>query len=134
MTVEVRLARPAELPAAMTVFDSAQLAVSARAVRAAIEADRVLVASEGGRVLGALVVGPSDTGAARIEAIAVRRRRRGQGIGTALVRAAADRYGPLEAEFDARVRPFWESVGFDIEPAAEPERFVGRLAGAGGER
>jgi hypothetical protein len=33
----------------------------------------------------------------------------------------------LVAEFDGRVRPFWESVGFDIQPADEPDRYRGVL-------
>lgn len=49
-----------------------------------------------------------------ITQIAVRRRHRGRGIGTALVEAAASREPHLTAEFDRRVRDFWESVGFTL--------------------
>lgn len=62
-----------------------------------------------------------------IDAIAVRRRRRGQGIGTRLVeRAAAAAAGDLRAEFHRRVRPFYDSLGFAIEPTDEPDRFRGQ--------
>ena len=86
-------------------------------------------------VLGALVLVPADEArrdaanieAAHIDAVAVRRARRGRGVGTALVRAAAERRGPLTAEFDPGVRPFYESLGFDIEPVGgDTDRFRGR--------
>ena len=50
-----------------------------------------------------------------IVAVAVRPGRRGQGVGTALVEAAADRRERLTAGFDPGVRPFYESLGFEIE-------------------
>lgn len=131
--MEVRAARDGELPAVMTVLDAAMLATSADRVREAAAAGDVLAAVEPGRVLGALVLDPgrpssdAPTTGARIEAVAVRRRRRGQGIGTALVGAAADRHGALVAGFDEGVRPFWSSLGFEVAPAGEPGRFVGTL-------
>lgn len=124
--MDVRPARTDELSAVMTVLDAGLLETSAADVRAAVEAGHVLVAVDGGRVLGALVLdadGPDD--GVRIEAVAVRRARRGQGLGSALVRAAAARHGRLVAAFDAGVRPFWDALGFDVAPAAEPDRFVG---------
>jgi GNAT superfamily N-acetyltransferase len=76
----------------------------------------------GGVVLGALVL-DSRT----VEALAVRPRRRGQGIGSALVRAARDRASaPVVAAFDAPLRKFYERLGFTIEPAGEA-RYRGRL-------
>lgn len=124
--MEVRPAEPAELAAVMTVLDGGLLDVGAGPVRAAIDARDVLVAVEDGRVLGALVLEP-DPPPASVAAVAVRRRRRGQGLGTALVRAAATRHDRLVAAFDAGVRPFWTSLGFDVSPAGEPGRFVGTL-------
>jgi len=47
---------------------------------------------------------------------------RDQGIGTALVTAAAGRRDELFAEFDPGVAPFWEAVGFETEPAGESGR------------
>ncbi|PSQ54837.1 GNAT family N-acetyltransferase [Halobacteriales archaeon SW_12_67_38] len=104
----------------MGVLDGAALAIEAAAVREA-----VLVAVADDRVLGACVLDGRE-----IVAIAVRRARRDQGIGTRLVEAAAERYATdedeLVAEFDRGVRPFYASLGFEVEPADEPGRFRGR--------
>jgi len=72
---------------------------------------------------GALVARPT-AGGAHVEAVAVRNARQGQGVGSALIRAAADRWGMLTAEFDPGVRPFYESLGFEIAAAGD-----GRLRG-----
>ncbi len=126
----VREAGVEELPAVMRVLDGGLLATSAGRVRAAATSGDVLVAVEADRVHGALVLDPAGPPrGARVEAVAVRRRRRGQGIGTALVEAAADRHGTLVAGFDERVRPFWASLGFEVEPAGEAGRLVGRFDG-----
>lgn len=110
----------------MTVLESSLLEVDADAVLAAIEAGRTLVAAEGDRVLGALVIDDDvPTDGARIEAVAVRRRRRGQGIGSELVGAARAEHARLVAEFDGGVRPFWASLGFEVQPSTVPGRFVG---------
>ena len=118
--MRVREATPEERAAVLNVLDGAMLATER--VRDRIEAGDVLVAlSENGeRVLGALVLDSNH-----IEAIAVRRRRRGQGIGTTLVEAAAERRERLIAEFDADVCPFYEQLGFSIEPAEPDRRFRG---------
>ena len=123
--MHVRTANPDEVPAVMNVLDGAVLSIAIETVRAGAEAGDTLVAVSGdnetdGRVLGALVLDGTH-----IEAVAVRRRRRGQGIGTALVKAALDRRDRLTAEFDANVRPFYEALGFDIEPLDEPDRYRG---------
>ena len=124
--MEVRPAAPDELAAVMTVLDTSYLEADAEAVEAAIDAGRVRVAAEDGRVLGAIVLDDQvPTDGARIDAVAVRRARRGQGIGTALVEAAAADYDRLVCEFDAGVRAFWTSVGFEVEPHTVPGRFVG---------
>jgi len=121
----VRTANADEVPAVMNVLDGAVLSIAIETVRAGAENGGTLVAVSdedpaAERVLGALVVD-----GAHIEAVAVRRRRRGQGIGTALVEAALDRRGRLTAEFDAAVRPFYQALGFAIEPLEEPDRFRG---------
>lgn len=124
----VREASVEELPVVMRVLDGGLLATSVERVREAAASGDVLVAVEADRVFGALVLdsgGPP--GGARVEAVAVCRRRRSQGIGTALVEAATDRYGTLVAEFDERVRPFWASLGFEVEPTDEAGRLVGTL-------
>jgi GNAT superfamily N-acetyltransferase len=67
------------------------------------------------RLLGAVVLEPLGDGA-RVGAIGVRRRHRGRGIGRALLERALEREGRLTARFDADVRPFYEVLGFAIEP------------------
>lgn len=120
--MNARIARPADLPAVMNVLDGASLAVDAATVREHIDADTVFVAITDGRVLGACVLDGE-----RIDAIAVRRRRRGQGVGRRLIeRAAASTPDALYADFDRRARPFYDALGFDIEPTDEPGRFRGR--------
>jgi len=120
--MHVRTATIDDLPAVLNVLDSAVLQVGIEDLKRAIDTEGVLVAiSEEGTVLGALVLDGAE-----ITAIAVRRRRRGQGIGTALVEAAARQRDELVAEFDRRVAEFWRSVGFDIEPLTESDRFRGR--------
>jgi len=114
--VHVRLAREGDLPAVMNVLDAAMLAVTPEQVRAG----ETLVAVEEKRVLGALVLSGE-----RVVAVAVRRARRGQGVGTALVAAAADRSERLVAEFDTEVRAFYESLGFTIRDIDEPGRLRG---------
>lgn len=118
---------------AMGVLEAAMLDVDAERARGLADkgADgAVLVATAdgdrrpatGGVVLGALVLDGRT-----IEALAVRPRRRGQGIGSALIRAARDRAdGSVNAAFDACLREFYERLGFTIEPAGEA-RYRGRL-------
>ncbi|MEF8815143.1 MAG: GNAT family N-acetyltransferase [Halovenus sp.] len=116
----VREAAIVDLPDVLNIIDGAALRVDVDDLRERIASGDVLVAVEEGRVLGTLVLDGD-----RVAAVAVRRGRRDQGVGTALVEAAADRRDRLVAECDARVRPFWESLGFDIEPAEEPDRYRG---------
>ena len=110
--VRVREARPDERPGVMNVLDGAMLAVDAD--RVASDATTTLVACEADRVLGVLVL-DGET----VLAVAVRRSRRGQGVGTALVEAAAARRERLVAEFDERVRPFYGSLGFEVTPLGD---------------
>jgi GNAT superfamily N-acetyltransferase len=131
----IREATVPELPDVLNVLDGGVLQTDAGRIRAALDSGDVLVAvtgtagpgdagdagdTGGGRVLGALVLDGEE-----ITAVAVRPRRRDQGIGTALVGAAADSHSRLVAEFDAGVCPFWEAAGFDIEPADRPDRYRG---------
>lgn len=119
--VEVREATPDDRLGVRRVLDAAMLDVRDD-LPERIEAGDVLVAceTEGDPVLGALVLVPGksgqheDGGGAHVDAVAVRRARRGQGIGTELVRTAAERHPRLTAEFDPGVRPFYESLGFEI--------------------
>ena len=123
--MHVRTANADEIPAVMNVLDGAVLSIAVETVRAGVEDGDTLVAVSGDdpaaeRVLGALVLD-----GAHIEAVAVRRRRRGQGIGTALVEAASDRRDRVTAAFDADVRPFYEALGFAIQPLSESDRYRG---------
>ena len=122
--VGVRAATVTDLPDVMNVLDGAVLEADAAAVRDHIADDAVLVAvadDDRNRVLGALVLD-----GVFIDAVAVRRRRRGQGIGTALVEAAGERRERLTASFDAHLRPFYEGLDFDIEPTGDPGRLWGK--------
>ena len=127
--VDVRPATEDDLPAVMNVLDAAVLEVDASAVRDRIAGSHggggVLVAVAGERVLGACVVDASDGAGGHVVAIAIRPGRRGQGIGSALVEAAVELWGPLAADFDEDVRPFYESLGFEVEQVGEA-RFLGR--------
>lgn len=123
--MKVREATGSEYPAVMNVLDGAMLAADGERVRERIEQGRVLVAVEDDRVLGALSFDGPDP--ANVDAIAVRRARRGQGIGSALVEAVAARADAVTASFDSDVRPFYESLGFTVEPADEDGRLRGVL-------
>lgn len=121
-SVSVRAATTAECDDAMFLLDAAMLEADAGAVRRRVRAGSVLVAEADGRVVGVCVLDGRE-----IQQIAVRRERRGRGIGTSLVVAAADRIdGPLTAEFADRVRPFYESLGFEIRET-EDGTLRGRL-------
>ena len=95
----------------MSVLDASLLAIDAGTVEDRIPDGDVLVYVEEGRLLGALVLDGSH-----VDAVAVRRSRRRQGIGGALVAAAFDRCaGPLTADFRAELRSFYEGLGFEVE-------------------
>lgn len=121
--MDTRTATTDDLLAVLTVLDGALLQVDLADLRRAVAGERVLVAvSSAGTVLGVLVLDGSE-----ITAIAVRRRRRDQGVGTALVAAAARRRDTLHAAFDRRVLSFWRSVGFEVESLDASDRFRGHL-------
>ncbi|WP_435348388.1 GNAT family N-acetyltransferase [Haloarchaeobius sp. HRN-SO-5] len=118
-SVSVRTARPGEAQAVAGVLDAAMLRTDE--LGPALARDDVLVATAGERLLGALVLVPRDGDGSpsrlHVDAVAVRPNRRGQGIGRALVEAAADRCDAeqrLTAGFGANVRPFYESLGFEV--------------------
>lgn len=117
--VTVAPAREGDRATALGIVDMAGLQVDREAVMAGER--EVLVAVTDGRVLGALVLDGE-----RIEAVAVRPGRQGQGIGSALVAAAYARRGRLVAEFDDSVLDFYEILGFDIEISGE-NRYTGGL-------
>jgi len=100
--VNVRPARDDERAAARAHVDRAMLQVPD-------DAERLAAVEEGG-VVGSLALDGDE-----IAAVAVRRVRRGEGVGRALVEAAAARRGRLTAEFGPAVRGFYEALGFDVE-------------------
>jgi GNAT superfamily N-acetyltransferase len=133
MSVSVREATAEDRLDVRRVLDAAMLSVRDD-LGERIEAGDVLVASDDEResIPGALVLVPRNSGA-HVDAVAVRRARRAQGVGSALVRTAAERRAPLTAEFDSEVRPFYESLGFEVSPVeGEEERFRGRCDGNSG--
>ncbi|UWG49716.1 Acetyltransferase (GNAT) family [Halalkaliarchaeum sp. AArc-CO] len=134
--VTIRCADPTELLGVVRVLDGGALETDLEAIRRRLRADPPLVfvavaeaeSSESSmeRVVGALVLNPLQTsspGDFEIEQVAVRRRRRGRGIGRALVEAACgfareqappDATVTVTASFDRTVRPFYEACGFEI--------------------
>lgn len=117
--MELREARSDERLAVRSLFDVAMLQVPD------LLSMELLVAVDDDRVIGAAAVDADGFGSpGEIRAIAVRPRRRGQGIGSELVGAAERRWTPVTAEFDEWVRPFYEELGFDVEPIGN-----GRLRG-----
>lgn len=110
----------------MRILDGANLECDATVVKDRIPEEYVLVADDDGRVVGALVAAPlgaehvdadeAAAGGAHIEAVAVRLRRRGQGIGTALMEDAIDRWRPITAEFVPGLRGFYEKLEFEMTP------------------
>ena len=125
--IRIREAETEEFLTVMRLLEGALLETDPESVREAIDDGDVLVADTDGKtddhahVRGALVLDGSY-----VEAVAVHRRHRRAGIGSALIRAAADRQGSLTAEFDRELRPFYESLGFEIDCG---HRCCGRLNG-----
>jgi len=121
--IRVRRADAADHLDVLRMLDGAMLETDADRVSECIEAGSVLVATVADRPVGALVRDGD-----RVTAVATRRRHRDRGVGSALVRAALEGRDHLVAEFDPGVRPFYESLGFDIEAVGDG-RLRGRLEG-----
>jgi ribosomal protein S18 acetylase RimI-like enzyme len=139
---DIRPATDDDLLGIVRVLDAGLLDTDAETIRTRItDPDTpVLVADAGGRVVGAVVLGerpvwvaeafdatePTDCG--HVEAVAVGRSRRGQGLGTTLMRAARESVGgDLTADFAESVRPFYESLGCRIERVEEHESDAGAV-------
>ncbi|WP_280588480.1 GNAT family N-acetyltransferase, partial [Halorubrum sp. Boch-26] len=104
----------------LRVLDAAMLETDAESVDAAIDAGDALVArfERTGAVVGALVATRPEPRRLRVDAVAVRRARRGRGIGSALVAAAvrrAERAAAVDAvtaAFDPKLDAFYTEHGF----------------------
>lgn len=132
--IRVREATAAERADVLNILDGNALATEIEQVTDAVTGNDALVAvtsdratdsavaqgSADERILGALVLDGNEIGA-----VAVRRRRRDQGIGTALVEAASQRRDRLVAAFRPGVRPFWDALGFDISRRSDTDRYRG---------
>ncbi|QCC50755.1 GNAT family N-acetyltransferase [Halapricum salinum] len=121
--MQTRTATRDDIDDVLQVLDAAALETDRELARESVASGCAVVAVEERRLLGAAVCVPAESGV-RIEAIAVRKRRQAQGIGTALVEALLNRNDRAVAEFGDRVRPFYESLGFEIEPVTA-ERYRG---------
>lgn len=115
-TVEVRQARPSENATALSILEASLV----RIAPADLVSGETLVAVDRSRILGVLVLDGEE-----VVGVAVRPRNRGQGVGTALMEAAARRRDCLEVAFEPAVQPFYESLGFDIESTVDSERLRG---------
>ncbi|APX97643.1 GNAT family N-acetyltransferase [Natronorubrum daqingense] len=130
MTVHVRPATTADALEARRILDAAMLEYGD--VEALIETEHVLVAGDyrGGsdgseRLLGTVVLEPHEhERGAHVTAVAVRRRQRGRGVGSALIERGIEREGRLTAHFDGDVRPFYDRLGFALE-RTESDRYHG---------
>jgi GNAT superfamily N-acetyltransferase len=144
--MEIRKATVEELPDVLNVLDGALLDIAVTELKEHLDDGNVLVAiapdtresetqfghrqhsghgnarDRDDRILGVLVLDGKE-----VIALAVRRRRRGQGIGAKLVATTREQRGELVAEFDERVRPFWESVGCTVDDIDESGRYRGRF-------
>jgi len=133
--VTVEPATPEDRLDVLRILDAAMLSTDADAVADRIAAEDVLVAhsERTGGVVGALVAVRPDPDQLHVDAVSVRRARRGRGIGSALV-AAAVRRGESDstvevvtAAFDADLADFYEALGFAVDAeGGEEGRAVGR--------
>ncbi|MES3162254.1 MAG: GNAT family N-acetyltransferase [Halorubrum sp.] len=113
----------------LRVLDAAMLETDAERVADRIDAGDVFVArfERTGGVVGALVASRKEDGeqseeTLHVDAVAVRRARRGRGIGSALVEAAIDRgradpgTDRVTVVFDGSLAGFYADLGFEVEP------------------
>ena len=143
--VSVESATTADRLDVLRVLDAAMLETDASTVDDRIAAGDALVArserTDG--VVGALVAVRPDSDRLHVDAVAVRRPRRGRGVGSALVAAAVRRgesapaVEAVTAAFDAELRAFYAALGFAVRPADpsgdSPDRLLGRVPTGGSE-
>lgn len=108
----------------LRVLDAAMLSVDADGLADRIDAGDVFVAraERTEAVVGALVTSRPEPGRLHVTALAVRRERRGRGIGSALVADAVahavrhPRIQRVTAAFDSSIERFYTDLGFEIDP------------------
>jgi GNAT superfamily N-acetyltransferase len=139
--VTVEPATPDDRLDVLRILDAAMLETDADAVTDRIAADDALVARSARTdgVVGALVALRPAPDRLHVDAVAVRRARRGRGIGAALVAAAVRRgardpaVAVVTAAFDADLRAFYEGLGFSVRPAGTRGDGVDGAAGDEGD-
>ncbi|NHN43462.1 GNAT family N-acetyltransferase [Halorubellus sp. JP-L1] len=127
--VVVREATADESLAVRRVLDAAMLETDA--VDGAVERGDAFVAAVDDRVVGALVLvpvasvdGPDELDGCdgmHVDAVAVTHRRRGQGVGRALVDGALERERRLSVAFDPSVGTFYDALGFETVVQADAD-------------
>ncbi|MGM0684152.1 MAG: GNAT family N-acetyltransferase [Halobacteriota archaeon] len=138
----VESATPDDRIDVLRVLDAAMLETDAETVDAAIDAGDALVArfKRTNAVVGALVATRPEPSRLHVDAVAVRRSRRGRGIGSALVAAAVRRaerdaaVDAVTAAFDRSLEAFYTDLGFDLdrdgdERDGDDQRKTDRLRG-----
>ena len=121
----------------LRVLDAAMLETDAAALDDAVDRGDALVASfdRTDAVVGALVAVRRGPEQLHVDAVAIRRSRRGRGIGSALVATAVRRaerdpeVGVVTAEFDAELEEFYRDLGFEVVTERDGES-GGRLRGS----
>ncbi len=124
--IVIEPADPADRLDVLRVVDAAMLEVDVDPLADRIATDDVHVAraERTDAVVGAVVVRRPEPTRRHVEAVAVRRERRGRGIGSALVaeavRAAVvdERVERVTAAFDPSLSTFYTDLGFSIEREA----------------
>lgn len=111
---EIREAESTDLSEVARVIEGALLDVPI-ALEVACAEGHVLVV--GDPIYGTAVIAPSRAGG-RLVALAVIPSRRGEGVATSLVEAALDRWHPLSATIDDRVKPLYEALDFALYPVS----------------
>ncbi|WP_435095662.1 GNAT family N-acetyltransferase [Halorubrum sp. N11] len=135
--IAIETASPDDRLDILRVLDAAMLETDTEVVDTAIDASEALVARfrRTNAVVGALVATRPEAGRVHVDAVAVRRARRGRGIGSALVAEAvrcAERDPELTlvaAEFDPKLEDFYTDLGFEVGEGSDPhdtDRLRGR--------
>ncbi|WP_144924229.1 GNAT family N-acetyltransferase [Halorubrum salsamenti] len=131
--VAIETASPDDRLDMLRVLDAAMLETDPEVVDAAVDAGDALVArfKKTDTVVGALVATRPESDRLHVDAVAVRRARRGRGTGSALVAAIVRRaerdadVAVVTAAFDAKLKEFYRNLGFAVRPAERAGEFRG---------